>query len=405
MEMAVILLEDDHLVRHALKISLEESGYAVIDGPTVEVVSDKLNRKTALSPFHLCAVVADYRLDHSQVETDGIDAIHRLEKVCGNGWRPVLITGDSAPDIADYARSAGVTLLRKPFGFDDLLAAIDPDQCVVGASDTIGERVERHFDLHARIRSLKIVHSDNRTESDRKTKVAQFSSMFNCVPTRVELRKSTLCKWHKRRIQLEEMVRRRTAELVATIRELEALCMTDCLTGLANRRHFDQIVEVEWRRAIRQAQPIAIIMMDVDRFKQINDQCGHLVGDDCLRRIASVLADHAKRGGDFVARYGGDEFVIILPNVDHGYASAWAEKVRQEITEQAIASELLGRDIVTVSFGVASMIPKTSEEIAELIAAADSALYKAKDWGSNQVIALHPPNDFPNQSSFLRAGR
>lgn len=173
--------------------------------------------------------------------------------------------------------------------------------------------------------------------------------------------------------------------------ELEAkliqLSNSDGLTGLANRRHMDASLETEWNRAARIGQPVAMAMFDVDFFKAYNDLYGHLVGDESLKMIAKVLLDRARRPGDIAARYGGEEFVAILPNLTTAQATQWAESVRLEVETKRIPHSGSPIGFVTVSAGVASMIPAREVSVLEILRLADEGLYRAKAEGRNRVIS------------------
>ena len=169
-------------------------------------------------------------------------------------------------------------------------------------------------------------------------------------------------------------------------RKLEQLSMIDGLTGIANRRHFDQALQRHWRRLAEARQPLALLMVDVDAFKALNDACGHLYGDECLRELARLCERHAEVGG-LAARFGGEELVLLLPGCDRAAAMAAAEALRACI-------EQLGRThpaspvgpYLTVSIGVASRIPDPADGSEQLLAAADRALYAAKAQGRNRVV-------------------
>lgn len=178
---------------------------------------------------------------------------------------------------------------------------------------------------------------------------------------------------------------RQNAELNATKRELEKISLTDALTGLPNRRHFDLYLEQEWSRASRQKQPISMVMVDIDYFKAFNDAYGHLGGDQCLKQVAQVLAQVVRRPTDLVARYGGEEFALVLPDTQD--AAAVVESCRVAIQGLGIVHEFSDvAPVVTISAGVCSLVPtkKTSPEL--LIQHADKALYEAKETGRNQVL-------------------
>jgi len=192
----------------------------------------------------------------------------------------------------------------------------------------------------------------------------------------------------------DEMARAREAMLSfrASLRErqallerLERLSQADGLTGLANRRHFDEYLAAELRRAERAGHPLALAMIDVDRFKAFNDRYGHLAGDDCLRRVAAALAGRARRPGDLAARYGGEEFVVVLPDLGAERALEWAEAARLAVRDLAIAHEDSEAGAVTVSCGVASVLPGRDVRPEVLIERADAALYRAKREGRNRV--------------------
>jgi diguanylate cyclase (GGDEF)-like protein len=160
----------------------------------------------------------------------------------------------------------------------------------------------------------------------------------------------------------------------------------DSLTGLANRRHFDQVLDNEWQRNMRHRRPISLIMVDVDYFKGINDKRGHAYGDSCLIRLAGILRKHARRPGELAARYGGEEFMILLPESDAREASTVAEKLRQAVEEEAIPRPVCQiKAVMTVSLGVATITPVVNTDFSYLIELADTALYKAKNLGRNRV--------------------
>ncbi len=185
---------------------------------------------------------------------------------------------------------------------------------------------------------------------------------------------------------LEDKVQQRTAELEAANRQLEALSATDALTGLGNRRKFDEVWRIECHRAARHGLPVALAMIDVDFFKAYNDHYGHQAGDDCLQRIARVLGAEARRAGELAARYGGEEFVLLIPGTALGGACLAAERVRAAVQLQEIphASSAIA-PVVTVSIGVACGIPDSGEGWGRLLQEADQALYEAKRLGRNRV--------------------
>lgn len=182
-----------------------------------------------------------------------------------------------------------------------------------------------------------------------------------------------------------------TRKLDAANQELRKQSAIDGLTGIANRRYFDEYLNREWRRARRNGSHISLMMCDVDHFKRFNDSLGHQAGDDVLRRIAHLIANNMARPSDAPARYGGEEFAVILPETPIGGAIFVAEKVRNALHESSIPHPDSPLERVTLSIGVASLTPDEHIEPASLIAAADRALYQAKHEGRDRVCraAVH----------------
>lgn len=170
--------------------------------------------------------------------------------------------------------------------------------------------------------------------------------------------------------------------------ELAALARRDPLTGVANRRQFDEVLDAEWRRARRSRAPLALIFADVDHFKAYNDACGHQAGDACLQSVARSLATVAHRAGDLVSRYGGEEFAIILPGLESAQAETLAEAMRRAVEHLALPHPgSSAAPVVTVSLGVASRRPQKGDTHSSLVHEADLALYRAKSNGRNRVAA------------------
>ena len=192
-------------------------------------------------------------------------------------------------------------------------------------------------------------------------------------------------KQERERVRLEAMVQTRTQELTLANEQLAALSSTDGLTGLSNRRKFDDVLSNEWLRCKRGNHSLALMLIDVDWFKQYNDHYGHQAGDDCLRAIAYELAAHARRGSDIAARYGGEEFVLLSPETDVQQLRQLAEAVRRAVRERAIEHVESRNGVVTVSVGVAAAKPAEGEGPESLVRAADQALYRAKDRGRDCI--------------------
>jgi diguanylate cyclase (GGDEF)-like protein len=197
--------------------------------------------------------------------------------------------------------------------------------------------------------------------------------------------------------RLQKEMERKNAELAQSNVQLERanrmlhqLSYLDGLTGIANRRHFEESLDQEWRRSARDGSPLSLLMADIDHFKTLNDACGHQHGDDCLRLVARALGETLKRAGDLASRYGGEEFAVILPGTDAEGAAAIAEDVRIRIESLGLRSGREPEYPVTVSVGFATACPTDGVSPRVLVDAADRALYAAKRQGRNRVVAGSP---------------
>jgi len=172
-------------------------------------------------------------------------------------------------------------------------------------------------------------------------------------------------------------------QLESANQQLKYLASIDGLTQIANRRQFDEQLEHEWRRMMRQQTPLSLILCDIDFFKPYNDTYGHQAGDVCLQQVAAALNRSINRAGDLAARYGGEEFVVILPDTELEGAVHIVKKIQARIQALAIVHKSSPHHCITLSFGITTVIP-TQEILPEtLITAADAALYQAKDQGRN----------------------
>ncbi len=186
--------------------------------------------------------------------------------------------------------------------------------------------------------------------------------------------------------QMEILVAQRTEELRLANEHLSRLSYVDALTGLANRRSFDEALEAEWRRASRSHTPLAIVIADIDGFKLYNDMLGHVEGDRCLAAVAAIFLQSVGRAGDLAARYGGEEFVVLMPGASQEAAHALAEGLRKACEALAIAHPAAPvGPVITLSLGVASCLPSDEQRPQGLVALADAALYRAKQAGRNRV--------------------
>lgn len=206
----------------------------------------------------------------------------------------------------------------------------------------------------------------------------------------LEIENERLSKEIARRKQVQE-------NLEKANKKLESLLTIDVLTGIPNRLGFDRVLKLEWGRCMRERTLLSLILIDVDFFKEFNDNQGHLAGDECLKQVAKTLSGSVRRPGDFVARYGGEEFGVILPNTGSEGANMLAEQMRKSIESLVIVQEGSGSTCsITISLGTATAMPTAKSSIRDFINAADKALYKAKGEGRNRVSSASP---FPNLQS------
>jgi diguanylate cyclase (GGDEF)-like protein len=188
---------------------------------------------------------------------------------------------------------------------------------------------------------------------------------------------------------LERKVAERTEALAEANERLETLSVTDSLTGLANRRRLEEMLGAEWRRGLRLRDSIGLAMVDIDHFKLYNDHYGHLAGDVCLQRVAGALIRNI-RDIDLAARYGGEEFAIVMPGADVAAAATLAKRLQRAVEMLAEPHPRVAGGTITVSIGVAGMVPSPGSVPDRLVELADAQLYQAKRAGRNRVMAAPP---------------
>ncbi len=218
---------------------------------------------------------------------------------------------------------------------------------------------------------------------DTGDELGQLAFSFNNMALQLQKRESELRQAYE---VLEVRVQERTYELELLNEKLERLSLSDGLTGIANRRYFDDFLAREWGRAKRDQTPISLLMLDVDNFKLYNDTYGHIAGDECLKKIATILGGVTKRSTDLAARYGGEEFALILPNTTQENSLLIGNKILASIEELRLehSASSVSR-FVTVSIGSASFVPTRGSSPEIILLAADQVLYQAKQTGRNQL--------------------
>lgn len=194
-------------------------------------------------------------------------------------------------------------------------------------------------------------------------------------------------KAHSKSFHVQGELRQLQRQLEASNAVLKQLSNQDGLTGIPNRRHFDELLTKEWRRCLRSFKPLGLALIDIDGFKAYNDHYGHPEGDNCLQMVAQALKKAMLRPGDVVARYGGEEFALILPETDLEGTLAVAERLREVVNSLQIRHEHAPcTDHITISIGVTSSVPSLKTNISDLLGEADQALYRAKRSGRNRSV-------------------
>ncbi len=287
----------------------------------------------------------------------------------------------------------------------DMIVRVGPDMSRLYVSPASRELLGYEPEELVGLRTDSIVHPDDRTLWEKAFGEASRDRTGDIRATYRVLRKDGATIWvevNRRRVAsgdgyvvtTRDVTRRKQAEdqLAGANRRLRLIANEDGLTGLATRRHFDEMLEAEFRRAKRNGTELSLIMIDVDRFKAFNDCYGHPAGDRCLRDIALALKNLPGRPGDLVARYGGEELVMLLPNTPEASVLMLAERARSAVRSLGIAHRGSEATIVTISLGAASLRPNHPASRADdLVQAADRALYRAKESGRDRVCLADQP--------------
>ena len=345
------------------RVGVEAGGYPIsllqgYEGIDIEKIDDWETSFRDLSAGDLDAIIVDRWIGEYELAQSRIPGIGIVEK----------------PVETQYSRIA----VRK--GDAETLALINSGLTEITEDGTVDKIMEQW-------QGKRVVYL---TEDYYQTFFLRSASLFLLLVALVAI--YFVRKYRKLSEKLEVSVKERTGELhhanemlkAANIK-LEQISIIDGLTSIENRRAFDIAYNRAWKLSLREGMPLALIMIDIDRFKIFNDTYGHLAGDQALIRIAEVIKGVIKRPGDLAARYGGEEFVVMLTNTTAEGAAVVAEEIRRRVEELGIENEKI-KGVITVSLGVASIVPAERMEPDELIGTADRALYKAKEDGRNKVI-------------------
>lgn len=299
-----------------------------------------------------------------------------------------------SPDLEIVKATSGHEALEKTFDHDFALIILD-----VQMPDMDGYETAEYLRKHSRTQHIPIIFlSAAQKETQHIFKGYDAGGVDYILkpfePVVLKSKIGIFLELYRQRHQLEIKTRELDAKLIELeeVRQqleekneqLQFLSTRDSLTGLINRRRFDEIMDAEWKRGVRNQWPVAVVLIDIDFFKAYNDCYGHLAGDETLRRVAAGLADSLPREVDRVARYGGEEFIAVLPNTDIQGAVRVGERIRENVRALDIEHKKARKiGFVTVSVGVSAVVPGDMTAHDQLIITADNALYQAKDEGRN----------------------
>lgn len=300
------------------------------------------------------------------------------------------------------ARSDGTVVYRRPY--DEKLIGTDLSRGAIyqalrdrgaGSSFLVAkvDNIERLYS-YRHVDAFPFYVAVGLTKDELLTHWRQSSMLIGVAALLINILFLTLAKKMIRQIMIRDRLDEKLQDYSEQLRQhnlgLQIIAHTDKLTKLANRHRFDDLLEQEFRRARRGHTPLSLILMDLDFFKQFNDHYGHPTGDACLRSAAQVLSTLIVRAGDLAARFGGEEFVVLLPNTDHKGAMAVAERIRKAVEDLRLPHCNSPAGVVTASLGVATMVDRASfNSVGDLVERADKCLYAAKRDGRNRVSGDH----------------
>jgi len=326
-EMSILLVDDSHFSRDVIKGNLEKNGFSQLS--LAGSAAEALQTLGVGGPAQAGGTVDLILMDVVMKGMDGIEATKKIKEDPRFADVPIVVV-------------SGVTEKEK---WADAFSA--------GAIDYI-EKPVNEVELVARVKSILRLSREIKERKDRETRLLSLAR-----------------------------------DLEDANKKLEALSALDGLTGVANRRIFDQALMKEWSRLGRDMMPLSVIMIDVDFFKNLNDAKGHLAGDDCLKKIARAISFSVARPADLVARYGGEEFVVLLPETNAEGAMKVARTVQEKVAKLRMEHPNSGAGKhLTVSLGVATMTPSGGKKCDEIVAMADTALYRAKREGRNRIVQM-----------------
>jgi len=350
---------------------LNEMGRTILEADDLEEV---LDRTTSYMVERLGMSVANVLLLDATGEFFDVASFsgeHEMKFPSGDRW-PV---------------SVGVSGRCARTGEPQLIMDVDADPDYVASDEFI--RAEYCVPISQNDEILGVLNVESRDPAVFSSRrLGTIRSMANQAAGAIRMARLNERLVESRRVVEEktELLRETNERLEKANTELERLSTVDFLTQVPNRRRFDEVLDKEWRRALRTRRALALLFVDVDHFKDYNDTHGHQKGDECLRLVAESLKGELRRAADFVARYGGEEFALILPETDSGQAGAQAERIRNAVENLVPLPGEPGGGRLTISIGVATSEIIENGDSSDLVRLADNALYRAKKDGRNRVV-------------------
>ncbi len=358
-------------------------GVTVSSGETVRLIISSRDRTIEFLVAQMRATQELFR-NHKVLEQQKERYQQLLESMQGIPWEYNLAEGRFSylgPQVEDISGYSCDAWYEPGFLYDHVNAA---DKEIISSmfqsSGETGERREYEY-------RITTPQHEDRWLLNLTNSIDNTASVVRGITFDITDRKRTELELQDYRHNLEEMVQQRTEQLRQANEALQKMSLHDPLTGIANRRYFDNKLREEWNRALRKQASVSLLMIDVDRFKDYNDLYGHQAGDDCLRQVASILAGELRRASDFVARYGGEEFVVIIADSTAEGCAAVAEKLRATVENAGIVhAGAAEATVATVSIGFCTLKPGGELSMETLVQYADQALYEAKRQGRNRAV-------------------
>ncbi len=367
----VFVMDND---RQLIATTAEIPTYQIVDGKSVLISADEIENERIHGALSVSLNADEYLLPQFKIENEKYYVGYSSFKEYGLDWNIYVVSAEN-DFLLDFKKATSQTFIILAFA---MLISIFFTSWIAGR---VTKPIKQLSEAAEELMRGRLIPIEDR---QRKDELGKLTRSFNSMGEQL-----TNMLAH-----LEEEVAERTSELEERNQELSLLSFSDGLTGIANRRKFDEMLLQSWQTEMRYERPVALLMLDIDVFKDYNDFYGHVAGDECLKSIAHYLHTKVRRSSDLAARYGGEEFVVLIQEPEIDKLMDYADEIRQGIEDLKLEHETSPYKFVTVSIGAAYMVPDMNTEPDTLIELADQMLYEAKDRGRNQVaMSWHKDGD------------